>query len=116
MLLKEPHCMGFQAPKKQSVRQWVKDQDLAVYNEINDQLMGIMNLKNQRHPGPLDRKSRQLFYTALYDLDHFRDQVFNKAFLNGADMDPQTLAVAETDDTALLKVAMEYVKQVLFTK
>ena len=29
MLLKEPHCLGFQAPKEQTVRQWVKDQDIA---------------------------------------------------------------------------------------
>ena len=113
MLLKEPHCLGFNEPEEQTVSQWIKDQDIAVYNQFNDHLMAIINLKIQLQPGPLNAKSRQLFYTALYDLDNFRNQVFSTALLNGVDIDPQTLASAESDDMALLLVGIEYVKQLL---
>ncbi len=114
LLLNEPHCLGFNQPKEQTISQWIKDQDVAVYNQINDHLIEIIHLKNQLHPGPLDLKSRRLIYLALYDLDNFRNQIFNKALLNNVDMDTQKLADAETDDTALLKVGMEWVKQGLF--
>jgi hypothetical protein len=67
-------------------------------------------------PGSLDLKSRQLVYLALYDLDNFRDQCFNTRLLDNVDVDPQKLTAAETDDTALLEVGMEYVKQVVFNK
>jgi uncharacterized protein len=113
MLLTEPHCLGFQAPKEQTVRQWIIDQDIAVYNRINDRLMEIISLKNRLHPGALDLETRRRFYTALYDLDDFKDRLFNNRRLWNLDVDPQKLKVAETDDAALLEVGMEWVRQVL---
>jgi hypothetical protein len=114
MLLKEPHCLGFNAPQSQTARQWIDDQQIEIYNHFNDQLLEIIGLKNQLRPGPLDPKLRQLFYEALYDLDRFRTQLFKNQLLDQIDVDPQKLADAETDDTALLEVGMAYVKQVLF--
>jgi Fe-S-cluster containining protein len=114
MLLNEPHCLGFNEPKEQTVRQWIKEQGVGADNPINDTLMEIISLKTRLRPGPLDLKSRQLFFWALYDLDNFRNQFFNKGRLNNLDGAPQKMAAAETDDRALLEVAMEWVKQTLF--
>jgi Fe-S-cluster containining protein len=114
MLLNEPHCLGHNKPKIQTVRQWIEDQQIKTYNYINDKLMQIIRLKNQVLPGPLDLKSRQLVYLALYDLDNFRNQFLNDRLLDNVGVDPQKLAAAETDDTALLEVAIEWVKQTLF--
>jgi Fe-S-cluster containining protein len=113
MLLTEPHCLGFQAPKEQTVRQWVIDQDIAVYNRINDQLMEIISLKNRLHPGALDLETRRRFYTALYDLDEFRNRLFSQPLANKFEVDPEKLRAAEIDDAALLEVGIEYVKKVL---
>jgi len=113
MLLRESHCLGFDKPKAHTVRQWIKDQDVEIYNHINDRLMEIISLKNRLHLGPLDRKSQQMYCMALYDLDNFRDQIVNNRHLDNLEINPQKLAAAETDDTALLKVGIEYVKKVL---
>jgi Fe-S-cluster containining protein len=113
MLLTEPHCLGFQAPKEQTVRQWVIDQDIAVYNRINDQLMEIISLKNRLHPGALDLETRRRFYTALYDLDEFRNRLFSQPLANKFEVAPEKLRAAEIDDAALLEVGIEYVKKVL---
>jgi len=114
MLLNETHCLGFEEPEEQTVRQWIKDQDIEVYNHINDHLMEIISLKSRLRQGPLDLKSQQLFYTALYDLDNFRNQVLNHNLLDDFDVHPEKLAAAGTNGTALLEVAMAWVKQVLF--
>ena len=116
MLLNEPHCLGFNEPKEQTVRQWIKEQGVETDNEINDKLLEIISLKNQLQPGPLDRKSQQLFYTTLYDLDNFKNQVFNHNLLDDFDVHPKKMAAAEANDTALLEVAMAWVKQVLFNQ
>jgi Fe-S-cluster containining protein len=116
MLLKEPHCLGFNEPQKQTVRQWIEGQEIETHNSINDKLMQIIHLKNQVLPGPLDLKSRHLVYLALYDLDNFRNQVFNRGLLDNVDVDFQKLAAAETDDPALLEVAMAWVKQLVFNQ
>jgi len=114
LLLKEPHCLGFNQTGEQTVRQWIKNQDVEVYNHINDHLMEIISRKNRLHPGPLGWKPQQLFYTALYDLDHFRNRLFNSQPPQDFEVPSEKLEAADTDDAALLEVAMEWVKQVLF--
>ena len=113
-LLKESHCLGFKSPASQSVHQWLTDQEIETYNHFNDQLLEIIHLKNQLRSGPLDLKARHQFYVALYDLDRFIIQVFKNKLLEDLDIDPEKLAAAKSDDTALLEVAIAYVKQELF--
>ena len=114
MLLREPHCLGCGEPKCQTVWQWVNRQGVEAYNHINDHLMEIISLKNRLYRGPLDPRSQQLFYMALYDLDNFKNQIFSNKLSDRMDVDPQRLAVAMADDTVLLEVAMQWVKQVVF--
>jgi hypothetical protein len=114
MLLKESHCLGFDESTTQTVHQWLKNQEVEIYNHFNDQLLEIIRLKNQLRPGPLDLKSRYQFYVALYDLDRFRTQLFKNKLYDQIAVDPQKMADAETDDTVLLEIAMEWVKQELF--
>ena len=114
LLLKEPHCLGFDASKSQSAQQWMDDQEIEIFNHFNDQMLDIIRLKNQLRPGPLDPKSRQLFYVALYDLDRFRTRIFEDKMVDQIDVDPRKLAEARTDDTALLEIGMTWVKQDLF--
>jgi len=114
MMLQEPHCHGFREHGKQTVRQWMDGQEIVIYNEINDQLMEIISLKNQLIPGPLDLKSRHMFYLALYDLDNFRSQIKKNGLLNDFDIDSTTLDKAMEDDVALLNLGMKWIKKVLF--
>lgn len=113
MLLNESHCLGLYEPKKQTVRQWTKEQGVEADNSINDKLMEIISLKNRLRPGPLGSKSRHLFFLALYDLDNFRNQIFRDTLPSNFEVHPQKLADARIDDTAMLEVAMEWVKQTL---
>ena len=114
MVLQEPHCLGFRAAQQQTVSQWMQGQEIEDYNAINDQLMEIISLKNQLRPGPLDLKSRHLFYMALYDLDNFRIQIKANGLLDDFDLDATTMDEAMTDDVTLLRVGMKWIKQVLF--
>lgn len=114
MLLKEPHCLGFNEGKTQTVREWIVSQDIAVYNEMNDLLMEIISLKNRLMPGPLDIKSRMFFYMACYDLDTFRSHIFEKGMLKDHNLDADTLDLVKKDDEALLKLGLKSIKKVFF--
>jgi len=114
MLLKEAHCRGFDGGQTKTVRQWIDDQEVAAYNQINDKLMPIISLKNRRMPGALDIKARHLFFTALYDLDGFRSQIINNGLLADLQLDPSLLDQALEDDLTLLEVGMKWVENVLF--
>ena len=114
MALIEPHCHGFDELKTQTVRQWIDNQGITIYNEINDKLMHIISLKNRMMPGPLDIKTRHLFYTTLYDLDNFRSQFTKSATQNRFKVDALTIERAMDDDVALLELGMRWIEEVLF--
>jgi len=113
MILKEPHCLGFADDGKDwTPQQWIEEQGIADFNENNDKLLRIISLKNQLIPGPLDRKSRHLFHTALYDLDSFRLQIFDNNLLSELELDQ--VETIKTDDVALLKFGIDWVRRELF--
>jgi len=114
MVLKEPHCRGFDTAKTITVQQWIDEQQIAIYNEANDKLMRIISLKNRRMPGALDLNARHLFFTALYDLDGFRCQIADNGLLADCRFAPSLVDKALEDDGALLEMGMKWVEQVLF--
>ncbi len=111
MLLKESHCLGFDQDKTQTLRQWIKDQGIAIYNKMNDMLMEIISLKNRYKTGPLDIKASRVFQMALYDLDTFRFYLFEKGLPTGLQLDPDTLSIVEKNDVELLKLGHAWVKK-----
>jgi uncharacterized protein len=116
MLLKEPHCKGFHTGKHQSVKEWIENQGLMIYNEMNDLMMEMISLKNKTIPGPLDLKSRHLFHMACYDIDSFRDKIFNKGLLVPTEYDEYLLVKAKEDDTALLRISLKWVQKMIFVQ
>ncbi len=114
VLLQEEHCKGHMENHRQTVREWVEQEGIAVCNEMNDLMVEIIALKNSLHPAPLDFRERHIFHTALYDLDNFRTQVFQNRLLEKSDVTPEELRAAESDDTALLKLGIRWVKYAIF--
>jgi len=115
-LMREPHCHGFDQDKTQTAGEWVAEQGIAEYNEMNDLLMEIIGLKQRLHPTPLDIKSSHMFHLACYDIDAFRSQIFEKGVLeeSGVEMEPSVADAAKTDDTALLRLSLAWLRQTLF--
>jgi len=116
MVIREPHCLGFKERQTQTARQWIHEQEIAAFNDINDQMIQIISLKNRLMPGPLDLKSRSLFYTALYDLDNFRTQIQKNQLPDNFPIDAATIDKAMEEDQELLKLGMKWVKMVLFDR
>jgi len=114
ILLKEPHCLGFEQGRTWTVREWIEDQDVAFYNEMNDMLLEIIGLKNRLIPGPMDIKSRLAFHMALYDIDTFRSHIFEQNILDNWNLDEKTLDTLKNDDVELLKLGHRWIKKTLF--
>ena len=114
LLLKEPHCLGFNQGQSQTVRQWIEDQGLTLYNRMNDMLLEIIGLKTRLIPGRIDIKSKFLFHMACYDIDTFRSHIFDKGILKNENIDQDTLDSVKNDDVELLKLGFNWIKGTLF--
>lgn len=112
-LIEEPHCLGFGRRSYQTIRQWLKRQNVETHNTQNDKLMELISLKNRIMPGKLDGVQADQFYLALYDLDEFRFQIKNEGLLDDLAI-PEKLLEFLNDDEALLDFGIAWVKYQLF--
>jgi len=104
--------LGFKEGKTQTLKEWIDDQDMAVYNKMNDMLMEVISLKNRLKPGTMDLKSGYLFNMACYDLDRFRSHILDQGLLDDLKLNSDTLYMIRTDDVALLKLGLQWIKRV----
>jgi len=113
-MVKEPHCLGFKEERIWSVREWLKDQELDTYNEINKYWMEVITTHSPiRHQGLSDKKL-QMFYMASYNVDAFKEFIFSSNFLNLFDIEEETITKIKSDDIELLKFACQWLKFSLF--
>ena len=104
-IIRESHCEGFEENREWTVREWLEDQGVKKYNEMNDIFMELISAKYESQK-VLSENELKLFYLACYDVDSFRDFVVNKS-----------LNVEEgvlKDDEELVKFGIRWVKQTLF--
>jgi Fe-S-cluster containining protein len=115
-LVKEAHCRGHEEPKQLTVGQYRQEQGAERYDEMNREWRDIVIKKRSSGPtiGTPSERSLQLFDMCSYDLDSFREFIQFPGFQALFQVDPQRFQQLRTDDEALLRFAMAFLKQVLF--
>lgn len=114
-LIKESHCKGFQEDTTWTIRDWRKDQEVDLYDEMNKRWLElIMRRKSFTTQATLGESAKRMFFMASTDLDHFRSFVFESSFLEKYEVDPTTLEEIRNDDIALLQFALKYLESALF--
>ncbi len=114
IVIKEPHCLGFWESKEWTVREWKQGQAVHIYDEMNDLLMDIISLKNRSGRRRLTHRENELFYLACYDLDRFRDFVFEERLWDAYSVEEKVAGSPEEDDVALIRFGIEWIKETLF--
>lgn len=114
IVIKESHCLGFKELKEWTVREWKQDQAVNIYDEMNDLLMDIISLKNRSGRRKLTHRENESFYLACYDLDRFRDLVFEKRLWEDHPVNEEVIKSLEEDDVALMRFGIEWIKGRLF--
>jgi Fe-S-cluster containining protein len=109
-LLREPHCRGFDAERRQTVHEWTEDQELRPYNAENDRLLELISLKARLGSKALPPSLAEQVFTALYDLDRLRLQIQDGGL---AGMCAELMEDARGDEVALLRLGVEWVKRLL---
>ncbi|MFC1836246.1 YkgJ family cysteine cluster protein [Thermodesulfobacteriota bacterium] len=112
--VKEDHCRGFEQTRRWSVREWVEDQGLEEYNQVNDLLMELYVLKAKRPKLELLEQHKQMFLMTLYNSDKFRDFILKSPFLTKFEVEPELLHALTDDDLELLLFGFRWLRFALF--
>lgn len=114
LLVREPHCLGFNEKTEWKVTDWINDQEINTYNTMNDLLMEVISIKNQNGRDSLSREKQELFYTACYDLDRFKEFITEEAFPKIHHVESDVIKKAITDETTLMRFALKWLSKTLF--
>ncbi|WP_066638226.1 YkgJ family cysteine cluster protein [Desulfolucanica intricata] len=101
-------CHGLNEAKEQTVREWMQEQGLGIYEEVEElfkELPGKIKFSGQKD---LDQKLNELIYLACYNLDKFRDFIFKTGFLQIFRVSPEVLEQIKKDDVELMKFAFKW--------
>jgi uncharacterized protein len=113
-LVEEKLCHGHGAGKECTVRDWISQQGVEPYDHMQTPFLEFMS-----HPGwakaeTLNEKGSAMFYMALYDLDRFREFVFDSRFLELFEVDEARLEALGQDDEDLLEFAIDWLMFSMF--
>jgi len=111
----EPHCLGFEEQKEWTVREWRKDQGVDIHDEINAGWTDLVVRKRSFPPNlKLVEESKKMFFLISYNIDKFKQFVFESSFLNRYNIDDATVKKIKEDEVALLKFGLNWLKDVLY--
>jgi Fe-S-cluster containining protein len=115
-LVREPHCKGHEEPRAITVADYRREQGLEEYDRMARGWRQLVLKKLSSGPtvGKPSRRSRELFFTACYDLDRFRAFVSSAPFAQLYDIPAEEMRVILSDGPALLQFAFRFLRQTLF--
>lgn len=113
-LLRESICKGFTEKKKQSVREWLKDQGIDDYNKMGEYFKEITLHDFFRRGGDLDPAKIEMFFTVCYNIDKFREFVFGSSFFDKFEVSKALKDKIKEDDVELLKFGYNWLRFALF--
>ncbi|MFH0813316.1 MAG: YkgJ family cysteine cluster protein, partial [Pseudomonadota bacterium] len=113
-MVREHHCLGFREERVWTIKQWLNDQGIDHYNEMNDYWLEIITSRNpMRHQG-LNDKKLQMFFMASYNLESFKEFVFSSTFLKLFEVGKELQEKIGKDEVELMKFACRWMKFSLF--
>ncbi|MHC4768601.1 MAG: YkgJ family cysteine cluster protein [Planctomycetota bacterium] len=113
-LLQEEMCKGHGEAKEWTVREWLDDQGIDEYDEWGEAFKELTLHKFFEEGGTLAPEKMHMFFTACYDLDRFREFVFNSTLLQRFEFDEDFVEEMRYDDEALLRFGFLWLRFSLF--
>jgi Fe-S-cluster containining protein len=115
--INEPHCKGFEEECQWTVAEWRQDQAVEERDAVNAEWTDLV-VRKRSFPASikLTDQAKQMFFMVSYNIDQFRRFVFESTFLQRTPVDEATREQLKTDDVALLKFGVNWLKNLLFKK
>ena len=108
------HCLGLKEEKQWRIYEWLLDQGVVPYDEMNRLFAEITAPLRAQEPSIQNPDIARMVFMALYNIDKFRDFIFESTFLDRFDVDPARIIKIQRSDEELLKFAFDWIKFGIF--
>ncbi|MCK4515425.1 MAG: YkgJ family cysteine cluster protein, partial [Spirochaetaceae bacterium] len=113
-LMRDPICEGFKESNKWTVDSWMRNQGVDEYDAMGREFKDITLHPFFREGQGITPKQVEMFFMACYNVDKFRDFVFNSSFLRKFIVDQTEQDRIKADDVALLRFGFRWIRFAIF--
>jgi Fe-S-cluster containining protein len=113
-VVEEAHCLGFRENKEWTLTEWMANEGMQEYNTMNDRWFQIVTSPKSLGSGGDVQRKLQMFFMASYNLDRFREFVFESSFLRLFRIDQELQEQLARDDVKLMEFSFEWLNFSLF--
>jgi uncharacterized protein len=103
-------CRGLEQDTGQRISDWLIEQGVPVYDEMNNLLGQITSPLRAQQPDIDNPQILKMVFMALYNLDKFKDFVFSSTFLDRFDIENTKIEKIKRSDIELLQFAFDWIK------
>jgi len=114
VIAKPERCHGLTAPQQWTVKDWLMDQGATQSKEADGSYDALSGHEMLRSLDIENEQVQRMIITSLFDIDAFRDFVYNSTFLDRFELEPQLVEDCKTMDDILLDVGFAWVRFGLF--
>jgi len=112
----ESLCQGFKENKEWTVKEWLNNQEVDIYNKKSEAYMQLTLHKHFQEGKELGSAKVQMFYQTCYNLDRFRRNLYGSSFFQRFDIKKTQIKKLKTDDEALLDFGIAWLRFALFAE
>jgi Fe-S-cluster containining protein len=115
LITRHPYCYGHQESHQWKIGDWMDNQEMALYNQINEWWVEIDTIL---HSNPWGSKGTanpavNMTFMACYNVDKFKKFVFESSFLDRFCLSQDRINEIKTSDIAVMKLGFEWIKFIL---
>jgi len=108
--------LGLQEKDELRIIEWLEDQGIMDYQRVNGYFADITNHPKLKELDVSNPQIKKMLTMATYNLDKFREFIFESSFLDIFDLDDDFIELLRVDDTELLRFGMDWIKFGLFAE
>lgn len=110
LITDDSKCHGLKENETQSIGEWLVDQGIVPYDDMINQFSEITTPLRVQEIDIQNPDISNMVFMALYNLDRFREFIFQSTFLDRFEIEPARIERIKRDDVELLKFAFDWIK------
>jgi Fe-S-cluster containining protein len=109
-IMRHNHCLGHKESREWTVPEWIQDQEMEVYNEMNDLWVDVDSIFRANPWGSQGNHSPALkmAFMACFNMDMFKKFVFESSFLSRFDLPGERIEKLKRSDVELMKFGFDW--------
>lgn len=111
-IMRHSYCLGHEESREWTVMEWIQDQEMDLYNKMNDLWVDIDSIFRANPWGSqgIDGPALKMAFMACFNIDMFKKFIFESSFLSRFDLPGEKIEKLKRSDVELMKFGFDWIK------